>query len=106
MVFVMTFSREPVEACAAPVDTSPRAPFQHCRSLVSQLGLSGWERRSQVQLLKRVERLLRELRNLDRQRGRETHKMAVIYVANGQEDKISILSNRGGSQVNQTFQCR
>ncbi len=31
--------------------------------------------------------------------GRETHKIAVIYVAEGQEDKISILSNTSGSQA-------
>lgn len=86
-----------------PAHNPPRAPFQHCRSLVSQLGLTGWERRSQVHLLQRSERLLRELRNLDRQLCRETHKLAVIYVANGQEDKYSILSNRGGSQAFEQF---
>ena len=32
------------------------------------------------------------------QKCRDTHKMAVIYVAEGQEDKISILSNSGGSE--------
>lgn len=34
---------------------------------------------------------------------RETHKIAVIYVANGQEDKLSILSNTGGSQKYEDF---
>lgn len=34
---------------------------------------------------------VRELRNLDGQKGRETHKIAVIYVSEGQEDKQSIL---------------
>lgn len=66
-------------------------PFQYCRLLFSQLGFTGWERRKRTQLLNRTDKLFRELRNLDAQKCRETHKMAVIYVANGQEDKNSIL---------------
>lgn len=65
--------------------------FHYCRILFSQLGLTGWERRKRTHLLSRTDKLLRELRNLDTQKCRETHKMAVIYVANGQEDKNSIL---------------
>lgn len=34
---------------------------------------------------------------------RETHKIAVFYVAEGQEDKHSILSNTGGSQAYEDF---
>ena len=34
---------------------------------------------------------------------RETHKFAVIYVAEGQEDKNSILSNPGGSKAFEDF---
>ncbi|CAH1364634.1 unnamed protein product [Tenebrio molitor] len=77
--------------------------FQQCRLLFSQLGLAGWERRQQLHLLNKTERLLRELRNLDNQRCRETHKVAVIYVAPGQEDKNSILSNQGGSASYEQF---
>lgn len=66
-------------------------PFHYCRLLFSQLGIAGWERRKRTNLLIRSEKLLRELKNLDGQRCRETHKVAVIYVANGQEDKNSIL---------------
>lgn len=64
--------------------------FHYCKLLFSQLGLAGWERRKRTHLLIRTDKLLRELRNLDIQRCRETHKMAVIYVASGQEDKNSI----------------
>ena len=32
------------------------------------------------------------------QKCRETHKVAVIYVAEGQEDKASILANNAGSE--------
>lgn len=65
--------------------------FHFGRLLFSQIGLAGWERRKRTNLLNRTDKLLRELRNLDGQKCRETHKMAVIYVANGQEDKSSIL---------------
>lgn len=64
--------------------------FHYCKLLFSQLGLAGWERRKRTHLLIRTDKLLRELRNLDTQRCRETHKVAVIYVASGQEDKNSI----------------
>lgn len=64
--------------------------FHYCKLLFSQLGLAGWERRRRTHLLVRTDKLLRELRNLDMQRCRETHKVAVIYVASGQEDKSSI----------------
>ncbi|XP_012156617.1 probable Rho GTPase-activating protein CG5521 isoform X1 [Ceratitis capitata] len=78
-------------------------PFQYCRLLFSHLGMAGWERRSRTHLLLRTEKLLRELRNVDQQRCRETHKMAVIYVASGQEDKSSILNNASGSSTYEMF---
>lgn len=96
--------------CAAPVsppkcnDTS--APFHRCRLLFSHLGLSGWEQRKKLHLLAKNEKLLRELRNLDSQRSRETHKMAVIYVSHGQEDKNSILSNVTASKEYEKFVAR
>ena len=34
---------------------------------------------------------------------RETHKIAVLYVAQGQEDKTSIMSNSAGSQAYEEF---
>ncbi|PNF30190.1 Ral GTPase-activating protein subunit alpha-2 [Cryptotermes secundus] len=90
--------------CMATFPHKPsQSPFQHCRLLFSQLGLAGWERRSQLHLLSKNEKLLRELRNLDTQRCRETHKIAVVYVAEGQEDKSSILSNTCGSQAYEEF---
>ncbi|XP_060517842.1 probable Rho GTPase-activating protein CG5521 isoform X2 [Cylas formicarius] len=77
--------------------------FHQCRMLFSQLSLAGWERRKQLHLLDKTERLLRELRNLDNQTCRETHKFAVIYVAPGQEDKTSILANQSGSVAYEQF---
>ena len=77
--------------------------FCCCRILFQQLGLSSWEKRPHIHLVTKNEQLVRELRNLDGQRGRETHKIAVIYVAAGQEDKISILSNTSGSEAFEEF---
>lgn len=34
---------------------------------------------------------------------RETHKIAVFYIAEGQEDKCSILANARGSQAYEDF---
>jgi hypothetical protein len=65
---------------------------------LSQFGFLSWEKRQKVDLLQKVERLTRELKNLDtRGPTRETHKVACIYIARGQEDKKSILSNTEGS---------
>ncbi|XP_055321595.1 probable Rho GTPase-activating protein CG5521 isoform X1 [Sitodiplosis mosellana] len=77
--------------------------FHYCKLLFSQLGLAGWERRKRTHLLIRTDKLLRELRNLDMQRCRETHKVAVIYVASGQEDKNSIFRNSCGSSTYEMF---
>lgn len=42
--------------------------FRQCRLFLSHLGFVDWGGRSSVHLLKRSDRLLRELRNLDAQR--------------------------------------
>ena len=47
--------------------------------------------------------MVRELKNLDNKRCREAHKIAVIYVGEGQEDKQSILSNSCGSSAFEEF---
>lgn len=86
-----------------PIQCKNISPFQHCRLLLEQLGFISWEKRPHFDLLKKNEKLLRELRNLDNQKCRETHKIAVIYVAEGQEDKNSLLLNSGGSQAFEEF---
>ncbi|KAJ8925866.1 hypothetical protein NQ315_009718 [Exocentrus adspersus] len=96
-------SLEPPSSQHSSLGMVEQSAFQQCRLLFSQLGLAGWERRQQLHLLNKTERLLRELRNLDNQSCRETHKFAVIYVAPGQEDKNSILSNQGGSVLYEQF---
>ena len=53
-----------------------------------------------------TDRLVRELKNLDNKRCREAHKIAVIYVGEGQEDKQSILSNRYVNLLAKDFTTR
>nr|XP_045011328.1 ral GTPase-activating protein subunit alpha-1 isoform X6 [Jaculus jaculus] len=86
-----------------PTPQKPQSAFYYCRLLLSILGMNSWDKRRNFHLLKKNEKLLRELRNLDSRQCRETHKIAVFYVAEGQEDKHSILTNTGGSQAYEDF---
>ncbi|XP_063102731.1 ral GTPase-activating protein subunit alpha-1 isoform X2 [Cavia porcellus] len=86
-----------------PTPQKPQSAFYYCRLLLSILGMNSWDKRRSFHLLKKNEKLLRELRNLDSRQCRETHKIAVFYVAEGQEDKHSILTNIGGSQEYEDF---
>uniref|UniRef100_A0A7N9AZU1 Ral GTPase activating protein catalytic subunit alpha 1 n=1 Tax=Mastacembelus armatus TaxID=205130 RepID=A0A7N9AZU1_9TELE len=86
-----------------PETQAPQSAFYYCRLLINILGLNSWEKRSHFHLLRKNEKLLRELKNLDSRQCRETHKIAVFYVAEGQEDKHSILTNTAGSQAYEDF---
>ncbi|XP_047197537.1 ral GTPase-activating protein subunit alpha-1 isoform X4 [Hippoglossus stenolepis] len=86
-----------------PETQTPQSAFYYCRLLINILGLNSWEKRSNFHLLRKNEKLLRELKNLDSRQCRETHKIAVFYVAEGQEDKHSILTNTTGSQDYEDF---
>lgn len=68
-----------VKCFVGSLEIVEQAAFQKCRLLFSQLGLAGWEKRHQVHLLNKTERLLRELRNLDTQCCRETHKVILFF---------------------------
>uniref|UniRef100_A0A3Q1HND9 Rap-GAP domain-containing protein n=1 Tax=Anabas testudineus TaxID=64144 RepID=A0A3Q1HND9_ANATE len=86
-----------------PSHHEPKAPFYFCRLLLNDLGMNSWDRRKSFHLLKKNSKLLRELKNLDSRQCRETHKIAVFYIGEGQEDKCSILSNSAGSQAYEEF---
>lgn len=63
-----------------------------------------FEKRSQFKLLDKAgERLQREFKHVDHVLNREVHKIAVVYVGEGQEDKQSILKNCCGSKNFETF---
>ena len=72
--------REVPEAALRPptasVSCENSAAFQQSRRWFSQLGLLSWEKRSKVHLVRKTDRLLRELKNLDNKRPREAHKIA------------------------------
>lgn len=91
------------QAPSPPPYGIPVSPFQLCRFVVSQTGMMTSEKRAKIDLLKKTDRFLRELKNLDNRRCRETHKIALVYVAQGQEDKTSIMSNSVGSQQFEHF---
>ncbi|XP_047466444.1 ral GTPase-activating protein subunit alpha-2 isoform X6 [Mugil cephalus] len=86
-----------------PSHQEPKAPFYFCRLLLNDLGMNSWDRRKSFHLLKKNSKLLRELKNLDSRQCRETHKIAVFYIGEGQEDKCSILSNSAGSKAYEDF---
>uniref|UniRef100_H2Z703 Rap-GAP domain-containing protein n=1 Tax=Ciona savignyi TaxID=51511 RepID=H2Z703_CIOSA len=85
-----------------PAVKSP-PPFHLARLVCAQMGFLSRDNRHRVHLLKKNERFLRELKNLDSRHCRETHKVAVLYIAPGQEDKLSVLSNTGGSKEYEDF---
>lgn len=91
------------KASTPPNPTEPLSPFQYSRLLLENFNFFAWEKRPKFDLVKKNEKLLRELRNLDNQTCRETHKIAVIYVAEGQEDKNSIFMNSSGSRAFEEF---
>uniref|UniRef100_A0A8C5T356 Ral GTPase activating protein catalytic subunit alpha 2 n=1 Tax=Laticauda laticaudata TaxID=8630 RepID=A0A8C5T356_LATLA len=86
-----------------PRSAVPQSPFHLCRLFLNGLGMNSWEKRKSFNILKKNSKLLRELKNLDSRQCRETHKIAVVYIAEGQEDKCSILSNPQGSQAYEDF---
>ncbi|XP_057199282.1 ral GTPase-activating protein subunit alpha-2 isoform X3 [Triplophysa rosa] len=86
-----------------PTHQEPKSPFYLCRLLLNDLGMNSWDRRKSFHLLKKNSKLLRELKNLDSRQCRETHKIAVFYIGEGQEEKYSILSNTEGTQAYEDF---
>ncbi|XP_062986246.1 ral GTPase-activating protein subunit alpha-2 isoform X2 [Elgaria multicarinata webbii] len=92
-----------VESQKEPKPAQQQAPFRLCRLLLNDLGMNSWDKRKSFHLLKKNSKLLRELKNLDSRQCRETHKIAVFYIAEGQEDKCSILTNPKGSQAYEDF---
>ncbi|KAI9484408.1 hypothetical protein BDB00DRAFT_148787 [Zychaea mexicana] len=80
-------------------------PFQQCRLLLSHLGFINYDhlKDGSFQMLNKTPALYRDLRGLDRKQGRETMKIAVIYVGPGQEDEQSVLHNSEGSGMYNAF---
>ncbi|VDM17756.1 unnamed protein product [Hydatigera taeniaeformis] len=77
--------------------------YNTIKQLLCQLGFLSQSRRPSVELLKKSWGLVREIKNLDKRRSRQTYKIALVYVGPGQEEKQDILSNSRGSVEFQQF---
>ena len=80
--------QEKIEKC---FEVNVPTEFLNCRQFIDQIGFLNWEKRTKIELLAKNERVLRELRNLDKQKCRETHKIAVIYVKEGQVSRDNLI---------------
>lgn len=56
----------PAEQCPAPASQAG-CVFQHCRRFFDQLGLGSFDKRKHIFTLRKNEKLLREIKNLDNQ---------------------------------------
>ncbi|KAG0207363.1 Ral GTPase-activating protein subunit alpha-2 [Mortierella sp. GBA30] len=88
-----------------PEPERPQDSYQHSRLLLSHLGLLCFERFQEHNfvLLNHTALLDRDLKGLDKKSGRETFKIAILYVAQGQEGEQAILSNSKGSAAYNRF---
>jgi len=77
--------------------------FQSCRIFLSQLGFLGEEGRKRLQLVDNNTLFVRSLKELDSLKGREIHKLGILYVGPGQEDQNDILKNSNGSELYAEF---
>ena len=61
--------------------------FQQCRRLFNELGLASWEQRPSVHLVKKNDKLLRELKNLVSENNHQVRKyfLKVFYFFSGLE---------------------
>ncbi|KAI9252129.1 hypothetical protein BY458DRAFT_359294 [Sporodiniella umbellata] len=83
----------------------PHVSFLYSRLLMSHLGLINYDhlKDGYFQILNKSPGLYRDIRGLDRKHGRETMKIGLIYVRNGQEDEQAILQNNQGSERYKAF---
>ncbi|KAF9431070.1 Ral GTPase-activating protein subunit alpha-1 [Podila epigama] len=88
-----------------PEPERPMDNYQHSRLLLSHLGLLCFERFQEHNfiLLNQSSSLYRDLKSLDKRSGRETFKIALLYVGPGQENEQAILRNNSGSEAYNRF---
>ncbi|KAJ3289654.1 Ral GTPase-activating protein subunit alpha-1 [Borealophlyctis nickersoniae] len=85
----------------------PRSEPQYFRSrlLLSHLGHLHFDglKDGYFHLLAKTPALFRDIKVLDRKHGREVIKVAILYIAPGQEDEQSVFQNTSGSAEYQAF---
>lgn len=108
--------------CARPLPYSvPELAFSYCSRMLSQFGYAGMAKRQHFHLMNRTDEMFRDLNLLDKRPkwvrpqdsillrkhwmrfSRDFQKIAVIYIARGQEDKMSIMTNSAGSAAYERF---
>ncbi|KAJ3213934.1 Ral GTPase-activating protein subunit alpha-1, partial [Dinochytrium kinnereticum] len=84
---------------------SKTTPFGRSRLFLSHFGHMNFDglKEDYFHLLAKSPALYRDIKGLDKKFGRETLKIAVIYVGPGQEDEQTLLKNVGGSFEYQEF---
>uniref|UniRef100_A0A914XFS6 Rap-GAP domain-containing protein n=1 Tax=Plectus sambesii TaxID=2011161 RepID=A0A914XFS6_9BILA len=96
---------EPASTSAIP--NSPINSWHQWRSLLADLDVPQWSKRNSIDRVAADKtHMLRSLRHLDQLVVRDVHKFAVIYVADGQEEKTAILANKIGSIQFEDFVAR
>ncbi|KAL9648269.1 hypothetical protein ABK040_013888 [Willaertia magna] len=73
------------------------------RLLLSTMGLLNIGLTNRFVPLQSNAKLLRSLRNIDGTQPRETHKIGVVYVKEGQDDQQDLFVNQGGSEEYSKF---
>ncbi|KAH6578448.1 hypothetical protein BASA50_009014 [Batrachochytrium salamandrivorans] len=97
--------------CQTFIKASPIAPKTNdsvvpiSRLLLSQMGFLTFDfmKSGDLHLLSKTPSLTRDIKGLDRKYSRDVAKVAVIYIAPGQEDEYAIFHNSGGSAAYNSF---
>ncbi|KAL3216183.1 hypothetical protein MRX96_006392 [Rhipicephalus microplus] len=90
------------KAATPPNPAEPLSPFQYSRLLLENFNFFAWEKRPKFDLVKKNEKLLRELRNLDNQMCRETHKIAFVAGLGWEVDLEVHTGYNGGLETNKS----
>lgn len=77
----------------------PKSAWAYASMLLSEIGHTSYRKRASFFPLKKSVEMLRDMRLLDRRGFRDYHKIGIIYVGRGQEDKASIMRNKGASKL-------
>lgn len=103
-------SNEQHELCELPDPAEVVISYQGCRQFLASFGffdpnapLSGCSPHGGLTVLAKTPAMLRDLQGLDKLPSREVIKLAILYVAPGQEDEASILRN-GPEAVSSAYQ--
>ncbi|KAL1925039.1 uncharacterized protein VTP21DRAFT_4693 [Calcarisporiella thermophila] len=83
----------------------PMSPYQQCRLLLSHLGFLNHDvlKDRSFHLLAKSPGLYRDIKGLDKKRGREAIKIGVLYIGPGQDSEQAILQNMQASNMYNEF---